>query len=804
MLNKFKYSLLASTILLTACGGSSNDDNNNQISVEPPNTLPTASFSSVTADEKSEVNVVADVDGNGDSIVKYEWSSSSHPNLVLSSADTNTITFTAPEVSKNTTIDLSLTVTASDGDTTTVTGEALIEQLTIPLTITGLATDAPIADAEIAVKIAGRETTVNAVADSSGAYTVDLILDDSEAAAFISIEARGVGEQSSAGLISLLGTAGLLAEQAGDDGELTADESFSVNVTNLSTAQYAFTKLANDGEEITSDEQLVDLSESIDYEEVMVLATAIKVAIDKAGDNTDLALPSDISDTLTLVEAIIGSLIAPDDSNTDSAIDYVQSVSAEPEFQEAQEEILTDENLIDTSGYVMPSSYYLLPSNTLSSGAIFYFNEDGTGKSIGAENTWQASDGFISVINTNYETTESVEYIDLPNDEYDYEVEVEVETYTSAYQLRRISSNEKGDIVTLTTTTVKRYPNDEMSDEVTNSNSTHLAVRDSEIKSINFEGIKKAYLSIGFQQEVGEMLVSADEFTFNDDGTGNALLQNSDFNWQVTDGVLTLDLGEDGTVTYKLLSEQDGIEHFAFEDILIDDEEITQVDGISVGEGKISAQYPQWTAESVAGIYVYENLSFEDPNEQFWFELHENGNAETYSTVDYNQDGMLTTDEAFTMYGSWEVNEQGELLIYRVRLAEEYEDGTSFGPYSEECRTAETEGCVLFHTRTWRLISNTDVQYSLYHKHHFRYSYATTWQTDDYISYDIRSVYKRDAAPIDIDSLEDYTAPLSSLVRSKASAKPISKVLKNGASKASDTNTFKTSEKYRRLEPSLN
>jgi hypothetical protein len=206
----------------------------------------------------------------------------------------------------------------------------------------------------------------------------------------------------------------------------------------------------------------------------------------------------------------------------------------------------------------------------------------------------------------------------------------------------------------------------------------------------------------------------------------------------------------------------------------------------------------------VPGIYIYENLSFEDPNEQFWFELHENGNAETFWTLDWNEDGMLTADEATTMYGTWEVNEQGELLINRVRLAEEYEDGIGFGSYSEECRTAETEGCVLFHTRTWRLIGNTDNQYSLYHKHHFFYSNSPAWQTDDYISYDIRSVYKRDAAPIDIDSLEDYTAPLSSIVRSKASAKPAAKTLKNTSSKQNQTNIVKTSEKYRRLEPSLN
>ena len=130
-----------------------------------------------------------------------------------------------------------------------------------------------------------------------------------EVNAFISIEARGVGEQSTAGLISLLGTAGQLSKQAGEDGELTSDESFAVNVTNVTTAQYALAKLANNGEDFTSDEQLAEISEKLNYDEVMTLATAIKVAIDKAVDNADLALPDGIPDTLALVEAIVGTLV---------------------------------------------------------------------------------------------------------------------------------------------------------------------------------------------------------------------------------------------------------------------------------------------------------------------------------------------------------------------------------------------------------------------------------------------------------------------------------------------------------------
>ena len=91
------------------------------------------------------------------------------------------------------------------------------------------------------------------------------------------------------------------------------------------------------------------------------------------------------------------------------------------------------------------------------------------------------------------------------------------------------------------------------------------------------------------------------------------------------------------------------------------------------------------------------------------------------------------------MPGSWIINADGSLLITRVR--------SENGGYTENCRYAETEGCVLFHERTLRLLGQKDNEYSLFHKHDFK---LTNLSSDniDVVEYFNISLYKLDTAPV--------------------------------------------------------
>ncbi len=689
------------------------------VSVAINNVIPEVTLTDVSFDEKSIVSVNALVDSQTDTIVSYSWQKISGPDVNLTGSDTASISFNAPEVSEDTTIGLSLTVTDNDGDVTRKENTVTINQLTIPLKITGLATDSPISNGEISVNVAGRDITVDVTADESGEYTVDLLLDDSEADAFVSIIAKGVADQANAGLISLLGTVGQLSELAGEDNELTADEGFSVNVTNITTAQYALAKLANNGEEIETDAQLENLSQALNYDEVMALATAIKVAIDKAGDNADLALPDGITDTLALA------------NNIDAAKAYIQEVQDEPEYQQAQDEILADENLIDTqSAFTAPDAYYFLPQATLYSGFIFRF--DGNNGSKGNNLfSWTQANGVISAVVSSPDTSFGAEYREINGEQ----VNINAEYTDISYELKRLSTGEKSDVISLTTVRKIHFPNGELPDETSTNSVTHTAVKNTGTVAINHSGAGVAYLP--FNPNISSFgSTGADEYILNADGTGHANIMNFDFTWQINNGALEFNIpvnttGETYVSSWRQLTNNSGTNQFG--------RELANNSGDFVNQGAILSTSMTWNSASIAGIYSYDNSNFSDPLEHFWFELSENGDAVTKSSKDSNGDGILTEDEIWHMYGNWTVNSDGTLTISRIRHID--------GHYTPECKSAATEGCILYHERVWRLIGQSNNKYDLFHKHDFKYS-NFEWGGDDALYYDNRSVFKVDSAPV--------------------------------------------------------
>ena len=134
------------------------------------------------------------------------------------------------------------------------------------------------------------------------------------------------------------------------------------------------------------------------------------------------------------------------------------------------------------------------------------------------------------------------------------------------------------------------------------------------------------------------------------------------------------------------------------------------------------------------------------------------------------------------MYGQWSLDSKGQLIITRVK---EYTEGDDwYGDYSEVCRSAETPGCALYHTRTWKLIGQTDAQFGLFHKHHFDYTPGTSTYNNDYISYDVRTLFRKNSAPIDIAALSEKS------VKDKMTSKRLNTVIKSK----------KTSTKYNKLE----
>lgn len=709
------------------------------VNVTVDNLLPSVSFESVMLNERESAEVIAVSDPSGDQIATYDWQiTSGDSDLVLANNTSATLSFTAPELDVDKTYELTLTATDIDGDTATFVNEIAVNRITMPLTISGLATDSPIRNAQISVNVGGRDVTVDATADAEGNYTVDLELDESESDAFISIIAKGVGEQKVAGLISLLGTAGQLIENAGDDSTLTSDESFSVNVTNITTAEYALVKLANKGNDVESSEQLDALKQEINYEEVMVLATAIKVAIDKVAANPDLAIPDNIEDTLALVES------------SEQAAAYVAKVVNEPVFEEAQEEIYADEKLIDKSASDgTPSLYYVLPQTTLQRATIARFNEDGTGSYWNRIFTWEDSEGVITATITDPEIVSSVEYFD---DEYGYSTGYEVETSVVKYEFKRLNQGEKQDLLAISQTQNKHFPNGEKADIVEVFSDTYTAAKVNAVKAIaNESGV--AYLPLSSPTNNDSYTVYGDEVTLSEGGTASFTVLGYQGTWSMAEGALVIDIpSESKTFTYKNVGERGTSQLFSSE---VQSDTSTGLELAHefdyVGEGNINTEQLNWSAAEIPGVYVYSAGVFDNEFEHFFFQLHENGNAETISTVDIDDSGSLEPNEISIMYGTWMLNNDGTVTITRYQ-----QQG---GGYSQECRE-EKEGCALYHERTWRLIGIEGDEFSLFHKHHFRYQNVyTDWEIEDFISFDNRKLLKRDSVPVEYEEYISLTEP---------------------------------------------
>lgn len=695
------------------------------------NVVPSVVIATVDVDEKTTVLIAATIDGQGDDIDTYLWTQTSGINAELTNTESATVTLTSPEISADEVITLSLTVTDIDGDITTTTSTINVKQLTIPLTITGLATDLPISNGNISVQVAGQEITIDVTTDENGVYSVDLLLDDSEADAFISIVARGVAEQANAGLISLLGTAEQLSAWAGDDNLLTESENFSVNITNISTAQYGLVKLANNGEDISSDEQLELLSQSLNFDEVIMLATAIKVVIDKAADIPNLVLPDGITDTLALVE------------NMDAAQSFVQTVRNTAVYLEAQEEMYQDENLFDTSStWNLPEIYYFLPQGSKNNGITFRFESNGDtgqGDSQGNHYTWQKTAGVITATVTD------------PKIDVNFEIlngfQVEVNFSDINYRFKRLYSGNKSDTLLLTTTRLTHYPNGEFDDEIKTSSSTAVAIKSSAIIALeNFDsGIAYLPYRAYIADNGTNISIRAEEFHLNSDGTGHATVNNFDFNWQINNGALEINVPTENpddtfVVRWTQLTDNMSTDQFAYETIengiIIDSKD-------ELNEGVILTTPLIWQSNAVVGIYSANNEVLDNPLEKSWYELRENGEADKKDSRDRNYDGIITENEiTIRNRGSWQINNDGSLTITNV---------VSGVPGVQGCRYVETEGCTLYSELTWRLISQKGSNYGIFLKRDYKYS-NFDWGVElgDDIFYTNVTMYKLDAIPVNI------------------------------------------------------
>lgn len=236
---------------------------------------------------------------------------------------------------------------------------------TVSLKLTGKVTDEPIPNAEVTATIGEQTFTTTAGAD--GSYSLDMEIEEADAAGFVTLSARGVGDQAFVEFTSLVGSFQSLAAQAGDDGTLSASENFATQITNVSTAQAVFMQQANGDQPISSDALLQSLASQINAQDVFSLAAAIKLAVDDPANNplpegqtSILALASDPTARQSFVNTLY-------ENNRDAFIAAQVAIAQDPNLTQPLESSVI-EGYLENEGFT---------TGLLSSDAAFTFNYTG-------------------------------------------------------------------------------------------------------------------------------------------------------------------------------------------------------------------------------------------------------------------------------------------------------------------------------------------------------------------------------------------------------------------------------------------
>jgi hypothetical protein len=539
------------------------------------------------------------------------------------------------------------------------------------LTLTGTVTDAPIANAIVTATIGDETFTVNA--DANGEYSLEIEIDPDLASGFVTLSARGVGSQSYVEFTSLAGTFAALQAQAGDDDTLSNTENFATQITNVSTAQAVLIKEASGGAAITSDALLRTLSATLNSQEVLDLATAIKLLVDDSanypmpvGQTSLLALMSNtaireqfVDDTYDLNPTTFAS--------TQTAI-VTDTTLTQPVSSDSLPEKLTVAMLSDAADFSF--NYF----NRVNS---YTFNADGTGTaaagSWNVNTTWAINGSTVEI--TYGETVHASSYETISNCPA---VLGQILTDFASDGVKLTLLNDR--VVAITETSRVTYQS-ECGLDPHNETSTvaRTILADDDFEQIDAAELADSTRSIYVYDELGG--VTADIADLHPSGHGVTWAFGKQFDWSLdsTGRVVTATF-TDGTVAkFRSLRQVDSITTDLFY-------EIQTPDGLRVDAGASVFADPElplvFTPEHMVGRYYQFGVGLEGSNDQRLksFRLRfDNDGTGSHEDDRIENDALVTLDggntPAFNFY--WDIDGE-DVVIQRTY------DHVNFGQYNCE------------------------------------------------------------------------------------------------------------------------
>ena len=162
-------SIVASTLLMTACGGSGSDD-----TPQPKKEKNVAPQLNIVGEnqiaERTALTLTAQATDSDGTITGYQWSHDSELPFVLSGQSSANLSITSPDLSADLVVNFTVEVTDDSGNTAQKTFPVTFKRNTSKLTLAGKVTDQPIPKAVVSVQLdSGLFTTE---ADENGGTAV--------------------------------------------------------------------------------------------------------------------------------------------------------------------------------------------------------------------------------------------------------------------------------------------------------------------------------------------------------------------------------------------------------------------------------------------------------------------------------------------------------------------------------------------------------------------------------------------------------------------------------------------------------
>ena len=537
LIQKRLLAAIFGTLFLVGCGGGGSSDSGTKPDpVDPVNQSPTVSISADSEGTEQTSFKLSAVAGDSDgSIASYSWTSDASFDFAQSGGLTSAeATFQTPDIDADTTVNFTVTVTDNDGATASAKHSVIFKRNVSTVTITGIVTDQPIANAELEINVGSDVFSVNA--DPTGRYTIELVVDESASEKLVLVKAKGL-DSTNPGVVfvSQLSSIQALLEQAGEDNTLDSEDNFGVNITNVTTAEYAL--LTRNNEEPQSVEELNAALLNVDADEKILLATLIKIIV----DNADYVLPEGVENTLDLV------------SDEDTAKSFEDEVNEkDPDLiEETKEEIKKDENLVSDSDEPIVGDFIVNSPRYYNNDAYhLVLASDGTGElnaNTSSTLTMSKESGVYTLALANSVVTYTDEYND-GNESYI------AQTKLTDISFQVLAENEVFRTIEVTQTTQRTLDYQNGSEPVVEPSSTRTyttnLIDKTKTIALNTAELTENTWILDLRDNDYDSASSDDEpetLRFYADGTGDVTGESSEvFSWVLNDTKLSISYDENG------------------------------------------------------------------------------------------------------------------------------------------------------------------------------------------------------------------------------------------------------------------